>query len=61
MVNGCEASAAEPRGELLAGWHAAKQIQGLKRGNIGRPDDWLGSHVRSINPGFRFSFERVEG
>ena len=25
MVNGCEAGAAEPRGELLARWHAAKQ------------------------------------
>jgi len=25
MVNGCEASAAVPRGDMLARWHAAKQ------------------------------------
>lgn len=25
---------------------------------MGEPDDWLGSHDRSINPGFLFPFER---
>ena len=26
---------------------------------MGRPDDWLGIYDRSINPGFRFPFERI--
>ena len=29
----------------------------LKGGSRGRPDSWLGSYVRSINPGLRFPFE----
>ena len=31
----------------------------LKGGGRGRPDSWLGTYDRSINPGLRFPFERV--
>ena len=37
MVNCCEAGAAEPRGDLLAGWHAAKQAwPEATRGHAGK-------------------------
>ena len=29
----------------------------LKGGSIGKPDDWLGTYDRRINPGLRFPFE----
>ena len=40
MVNCCEAGAAEPRGDLLAGWHAAKQARRSREGARGQGDKW---------------------
>ena len=37
----------------------SRQGAELKGGTIGEPDDWLGSCVRSIHPGLRFPFERL--
>ena len=38
------------------GWRVAGKRQRYKGDR--RPDDWLGIYIRSINPGFRFPFER---
>ena len=40
MVNCCEAGAAEPRGDMLARWHAAKQARRSREGARGQGDKW---------------------
>jgi hypothetical protein len=53
--NCCEAGAAEQRGDMLAGWHAAKQCDQSKGD---RMIGW-GFNARSITSGFRSPFERM--
>ena len=40
-------------------WRVAGRETELKGCSMGGPDNWLVTYDRSINPGFRFPFERL--